>query len=321
MCNKHTPADLKALQNYPLPSKILRTQTRIMEFYEHYGGKVYIAFSGGLDSTILLDLARRMYPDIPAVFCDTGLEYPENRDFVKRVENVTWIKPKVPFPKILETHGFPIISKDVAKTIKYAKRGSKWAIDRLNGANMDGTQSEFKQRYKKWKFLLEAPFEISDYCCNALKLSPIRQFVRDTGLHAIVGTVADESFQRKQAWLKAGCNSLTKNGKSQPLAFWTRQDILQYHKKYCKLGYSSIYGDIADNLGGQITFLEFSGIGRKLHTTGADRTGCMFCMFGVHLEKEPNRFQRMKQSHPQLYEYCINKLGCGPVLDYIGVKY
>lgn len=60
---------------------------------------------------------------------------------------------------------------------------------------------------------------------------------------------------------------------------------------------------------------------RKLYTTGCDRTGCMFCMFGVHLEKEPNRFQRMKITHPKQYDYCINKLGCGAVLDYIGVKY
>ena len=73
----------------------------------------------------------------------------------------------------------------------------------------------------------------------------------------------------------------------------------------------------------------------RLKTTGCDRTGCIFCMFGCHLEKEPNRFQRLKHTHPRQYEYCIgdgemvegkwqpNKegLGLGKVLDYIGVKY
>ena len=54
---------------------------------------------------------------------------------------------------------------------------------------------------------------------------------------------------------------------------------------------------------------------------GADRTGCMFCMFGVHLEKGKNRFQRMKTTHPKLWKYCIDGLGCGKVLDYVGVKY
>ena len=58
-----------------------------------------------------------------------------------------------------------------------------------------------------------------------------------------------------------------------------------------------------------------------LTTTGAKRTGCMFCMFGVHLEKEPNRFQRMALTHPKQYDFCIHKLGCGKVLDFLGVPY
>ena len=59
----------------------------------------------------------------------------------------------------------------------------------------------------------------------------------------------------------------------------------------------------------------------KLVTTGAQRTGCMFCMFGLHLEKQPNRFQRMALTHPKQHNFCVNKLGCGKVLDYIGVPY
>ena len=64
----------------------------------------------------------------------------------------------------------------------------------------------------------------------------------------------------------------------------------------------------------------------KLITTGENRTGCMFCMFGVHLEKEPNKFQRMKETHSKIYEYCMKPieeggLGLSKVLDYIGVKY
>ena len=52
----------------------------------------------------------------------------------------------------------------------------------------------------------------------------------------------------------------------------------------------------------------------------------MFCMFGAHLEKEPNRFQRMKVNYPKQYDFCIrpieeNGLGLGGVMDYIGVKY
>ena len=72
--------------------------------------------------------------------------------------------------------------------------------------------------------------------------------------------------------------------------------------------YASVYGEIVEKNG-------------KLVTTGAQRTGCMFCMFGLHLEKEPNRFQRMALTHPRQHEFCIGKLGCGRVLDFIGVPY
>lgn len=70
-------------------------------------------------------------------------------------------------------------------------------------------------------------------------------------------------------------------------------------------------------------------------TTGCDRTGCMYCMFGIMSDKEPNRFQRMKQTHPAQYKYCIygghfengelkpdkTGLGLGKILDYIGKPY
>ena len=91
----------------------------------HYG--VSVSFSGGKDSTVLLDLARRAFPDIPAVFVDTGLEYPEIRDFVKSIPKVTWLRPEIPFPRVIETYGYPVISKEVAHRIYYARRGSTWA--------------------------------------------------------------------------------------------------------------------------------------------------------------------------------------------------
>ena len=105
----------------------------------HYSGKVAVSFSGGKDSTVLLDLARRAFPDIPAVFVDTGLEYPEIREFVKTVPNVTWLRPEMPFSKVISEYGYPVISKDVARRIRYARKGGTWALCHLNGLNRDGT--------------------------------------------------------------------------------------------------------------------------------------------------------------------------------------
>ena len=122
--NAYTRQDLSVMQVWPLERKIRVTQAKIIEWYHHYGGKVAVSFSGGKDSTVLLDLARRAFPDIPAVFVDTGLEYPEIREFVKTVPNVTWLRPEMPFSKVISEYGYPVVSKDVARRVRYAKRGS-----------------------------------------------------------------------------------------------------------------------------------------------------------------------------------------------------
>lgn len=120
-----TMEELKELQSQTLERKIQITQTRIMEWYIRYKGQVYVSFSGGKDSTVLLDLARRCFPDIEAVFVDTGLEYPEIREFVKTHENVTILRPKMGFKDVIEKYGYPVISKEVANCVEGARGGRK----------------------------------------------------------------------------------------------------------------------------------------------------------------------------------------------------
>ena len=304
----YTKQDLQKMQSWTLERKVQVTQAKILEWYYHYGGKVAVSFSGGKDSTVLLDLARRAFPDMPAVFADTGLEYPEIREFVKSIPNVEWLTPAMPFHKVIEKYGFPVVSKDVARTIYYAQRGSDWALLRLKGLDAKGNPSKFRKRYIKWACLADAPFSVSDHCCNEMKKKPFRAYYKRTGNMPIIGTMACESFNRQSAYLKSGCNAFhKKEPSSQPMSFWVEQDVLRY-LKLTGIPYCSIYGDIVEEKG-------------KLKTTGAERTGCMFCMFGVQRDKTPNRFQRMENTHPKQYGYCMNKLGCGAVLDYIGVPY
>ena len=157
------------MQAWPLERKIRVTQTRIIEWYQHYDGQVYVSFSGGKDSTVLLDLARRVYPDIEAVFVDTGLEYPEIKAFVKTFENVTIIKPKMRFDEVISKYGYPVISKENAQKIheiKYTK--SSYLRDtRLNGRN--GSNSG--KLPEKWKFIVYSDFCVSHKCCNVMKKS------------------------------------------------------------------------------------------------------------------------------------------------------
>jgi 3'-phosphoadenosine 5'-phosphosulfate sulfotransferase (PAPS reductase)/FAD synthetase len=180
----------------------------------------------------------------------------------------------------------------------------------LQGLNRDGTASKYNERYVKWAHLTAAPFLISDRCCAIMKHRPINKHLKATGEMPIVGTLASESFRRQSAYLKSGCNAyFNKEPKSAPLSFWTEQDILEY-LRITKIPYASIYGDIVTD-----------PKTKKLKMTGVSRSGCMYCQYGVHLERQPNRFQQMKLTHPKIYDYCINELGCGQVLDYIGVPY
>lgn len=287
---------LKQMQSLPLEAKISKSQQRIREWYEHWDGNVYVSFSGGKDSTVLLHLVRQLYPDVPAVFCDTGLEFPEIKQFVRQTENVTILRPDMSFKKVIEKYGYPTISKEVAECVEGARKGQPYRIRRFD--------PNYKPMFNvsKWAFLLDAPFKISASCCDVMKKSPFRRYERVTGFKPIVGTMAVESKLRTQAWLRTGCNAFeNKRPISQPLAFWLEKDIWDYIRRF-NVPYSKIYD------------------------MGYHRTGCIFCMFGCHLEPYPNRFQKLSQTHPKLYEYCMKPaseggLGLAEVLDYIGVDY
>ena len=114
---------LNQLQSISLRAKTEYTKRKIKEFYFHFDGDVYVSISGR-DSAVLLDLARSLFPKIMAVYCDTGLEYPEVRDFIKSIKNVEWLKPKMTFKAVIEKYGFPVISKEVSQKI-YEVRTTK----------------------------------------------------------------------------------------------------------------------------------------------------------------------------------------------------
>ena len=337
---KHTLDELQQWQALPLGIKIRMTEERIRDWVREYGEDgVYVSFSGGKDSTVLLDIVRKLYPNVKAVFVDTGLEYPEIREFVRGFDNVDWLKPKMNFKQVIEKYGYPFIGKKQAGYIGLARKNIEQGKYTLRVRSMGITVEEAKDmglklpseemlaRYErttngsiynipKYRELLNADFRIHSYCCDEMKKKPIFAYQKRTGRKPFIGTMAYESRNRRNAWLQNGCNAFNaKKPSSQPISFWTEQDILHYIKKY-NIPYASVYGDIVIDekvdgdsvLEGQMNMIDYLGCHEpedKLKTTGCDRTGCMFCGFGCHLEKSPNRFERMKETHPKQYDYIM----------------
>lgn len=321
--HKYTAQQLKDFQSLPLDRKIQLTKTRLIEWYQAHNNQCYVSFSGGKDSTVLSDITAQVCKTLGCKltlwFSDTGLEYPEVKQHVK--DFAEWLRKKyeievdlvVDFPKdkngkritfkqVIEEYGYPIPTKNVAQVIhriqKYGyvnkRTGAESSASRLLNDRVfmkNGKVSKFC--CSKWKFLTEADFKISSECCDIMKKTPAKKFNKESGLTAIIGTMATESTQRNKIWLEHGCNIYdAKEPSSRPLSFWTEQNVLAYISTNA-IPIPSVYGEII-----------FDDKKKRLVTTGLERTGCIFCGFGAHLE-HPNRFERLKETHPQLYDYCM----------------
>lgn len=318
MENRYTNEFLRELRALPLERKVGLTLSRICEFYTKFDGKVYVSFSGGKDSTVLLHLVRGMFPDVPAVFADTGLEFPGVREISKNTENCLMIHPDMSFRKVIEVHGYPVVSKSVSHIVhmyreSMRKRNTppRWYVERLREVS-EGKDEKSPLHYfdiKKASTLVEAPFKISHKCCDELKKKPMKKYEKETGRHAYIATMTEESILRRTVWRRFGCNIMTGNRPhSMPMSFWTEQDVLEYIMLK-KLPLAREYGEIVINDKGKLT------------TTGEKRTGCMFCLFGIEHEKEPNKIQRLSDTNPKVYRYIIENMGFGEVMDWIGIPY
>ena len=274
-----------------LKNKIKRTEESIKCWVDSWGvDNVYIAFSGGKDSTVLLHIVRNLYPEIPAVFNNTGLELPEIVQFVRTFDNVVELRPKMPFHRVIKKYGWPVVSKEQSQFI-YQYRNSK--SEKLRNLRWNGRKNGRSKISEKWKYLVDAPFKIGHQCCNKLKKEPAKRYEKKTGKHPILGVMAVESSLRRQMHT---CNIYdSKRPVSRPLLHWTEENVWDYIRTF-NVEYCKVYDE------------------------GWERTGCIFCMYGIQYHN-PNRFQSIKKTHPKLYDYCINKLGAKEVLDYMEISY
>lgn len=306
--------ELQQMQGLPLELKIKKTVRRIEEYYQYHDGLVYAAVSGGLDSTALADIIKRTGLNIPLTFCNTGVENPKILKFALSLATVV-VRPEHSYFWVSKNYGYPVISKAVSIAIsryRTAKDDVQRNLRLHGGINpSSGKMQKMGTIPKKYHYMIDAPFKISDKCCDILKKNPMKKYSKETGRSVITGELAADSNARKMRYLKTGCNFYGASHKSTPMGFWTDQDVLTYlsifRVPYCR----EYYGNI-----------EYNPKTDKLFTTKEKHSGCFGCMLGVNLEDpDDNRYTRMKVSDPLQYDICINKWGQGKILDFMGIKY
>lgn len=279
--------ELKERQKWTLDQKIDHSLGVIDQFISRLNRQVYVGFSGGKDSTVLLDLCSMINPDIKAVFCNTGNEYPDIVKFVRELKNtegynIDIIHPKLKPHEILEKYGFPLISKEVSMKLYYLKYHKDSMIAKIA---MGLIPSKWYSISSKWRSFINEPFDINNACCQKLKKEPFLRYERENKVFPILGVMACESYQRQTTYImQGGCNVFKINdkgrSKSHPLSIWLEEDIWDYIKKR-NLKIADIYNK------------------------GAKRTGCMFCGYGCQF-KDDNRLKLCYYLYPKMYDTFMN---------------
>jgi 3'-phosphoadenosine 5'-phosphosulfate sulfotransferase (PAPS reductase)/FAD synthetase len=273
-------SELNERLNWNLYQKIDHSLGVIEQFYKAFNGHCVVMFSSGKDSTVLLHLARRIYPEMRGCFINTTNEFSEILNFSKTVENIDTVMPEINFINVVKQYGFPIISKKVAKAIRYLRHPDNNEASRnlyLTGYNRKGEYCSTYKLAKKWHFLIDVPFDITDQCCEFLKHKPANTYQRINEVYPLTGIMAVNSQSRKINYLNYGCNIINgRNSISRPMEIWADKDIWDYIKEF-KVPYCDVYDK------------------------GEKNTGCAYCGFGCHLEKE-SRFLRLKKREPKRYK-------------------
>lgn len=330
--------EMVALQSLPYEIKVKKAKQRIREFIQGcdaLGYNTHVSV-GGLDSITLLCLIRSMHIDIPAV----SVSVLEDKSIISvhKALGVEMLKPLKAKHEILQEEGFPVISKKIATKIMALQEPTEKnaTIRHAIITGECGEKGHFAtnsamQLPKRWLELFGGyenenegvhyqvpPFKVSSRCCEIMKEKPCDLWAVEHNSKPFLGLMASEGGRRQEALEEHGCNYFGKTTiRSAPFAPFLRNDLLQLALDL-NVPVPEIYGSIERDMDGD------------LYTTGAQRTGCEMCGFGIHMEKRPHRFDKLYDRNPKAWEYwmkqvCVdedgNHYGWGLVLDYIGVPW
>lgn len=350
--SKQKAIDFIVKQAQPYAFKRNYAEIRAREFYNHpeVNGNVYCAV-GGLDSITLFVFLKSIGIECPGISV-SSLEDKSIQKIHKALgviplksamkpDGTRWSKVQ-----ILKEKGFPVLSKEKAakiellqnptdknSTVRHAiitgetgeyggfrnesrmKLPQKW-LEMFGGADEEGKQLGYRA----------APFKVSAECCYYLKEKPCNDYAKESGRFPYMGMMASEGGRREKALKLHGCNYISKGTKrSCPFAIFNRTDILTMAQEM-DAWYQSHWEEFGTGIKVESIVPEIYGHIEKqpdgtLETTGAKRTGCTMCGFGIHIEERPHRFDRLRERNEKEWRFWMYDVGWGKVLDYIGVKW
>ena len=359
-------AEMAQRQSLPYEAKIKRATALAHEFYDEMERREFNCHVsvGGLDSIVLTVFLQSIGIDVPAVSV-SSLEDKSNQA-VHKALGIERLLPCKSKHNVINELGFPVISKRIAGKIDLLQHPSddNKTVRHAIITGECGEQGHFAKNSRmklpqKWLELFGgyenenegvnykiAPFKVSNRCCYYLKEKPADDWAKAHNSHAFLGLMASEGGQREEGIVDHGCNYYGKTVmRSCPFGSWLRNDVLRlalemddwYHNHlelFEKKFHEQPYGKDKEYIPVKSIIPEIYGTIRRkpngdLYTTGAQRTGCSLCGFGIHMEKRPHRFDRLREKNPKEWEYLMYRLvtdsetgeqyGWGRVLDYIGV--
>lgn len=270
--------------------QVAKAMHRVEDLYSQTQGQCFLSFSGGKDSTIVLQLIKLCEElgtipknAIPAVFCDTKIELGATVEFVKWVQanwygNVQLIQTEMLFPHVLKTHGKPIISKMKSELIRRYQKNSK-----MKSAQMLFSDYSTTRLANKHMHILHPDFDvkISNACCEQMKKKPFKKYAKE---HEILGYMSGERIAEGGARAmnyrqRSGniCTTINKHGMiiKNPIIDWDDEMCDEFVKRYSV------------------------PLSRAYTEYGLSRTGCFCCPFAQDIvgnlenlhKNEPNRYK------------------------------
>lgn len=322
------PKRFMELQALPYDVKKTWAICKAKEFYEEMKGQVFCSV-GGLDSLVLITLLRKFVSaDIVGVSVST-LEDKSIQRIHQALPHMELLKPYKSMVQVVKECGYPVISKDKAGKIRLLQNPTeknatvRHAIMTGDTGAYGGWRTGTRMRLpQKWLNLFggpenekygtdyqTAPFKVSADCCYYMKEKPANDWAKANKLKPYMGLMASEGGQRQKALMKHGCNYYGKTvQRSCPFAIFQRDDLLRLAVEL-EVPVPEIYGEIKEQPDG------------TLETTKAKRTGCNMCGFGIHIEKRPHRFDRLREANFKEWKFWMYDMGWGEVLTYIGVEW